>query len=265
VASLAGLIQYGSSNTPLQSFDTRMPGSRNPNTLMVNRFEVGGAAEQIKSNFDKPNGVEPILLPFVEKSFFESGNSNSGSTTVFKMDPNVAGLNFFMRAPTSGPHAVNFSPEFTKMAMDLIGRFNADVPVARDLKNFLQYVNLVEKISSEVLVQTAKELSTRYEFKRASVVHMNLLSLSQGRLSDPASSLPSVNEWIYVNQVGGIAGLAPLSFEIFLTAFNPLLKPETRMQLGNLLQFKPEPTAGPMITATQFNEEYEFQQFRLSN
>jgi hypothetical protein len=50
VASLAGLIQYGSSNTPLQSFDTRMPGSRNPNTLMVNRFEVGGAAEQIKSN-----------------------------------------------------------------------------------------------------------------------------------------------------------------------------------------------------------------------
>ena len=29
------------------------------------------------------------------------------------------------------------------------------------------------------------------------------------------------------------------------------------MHLGNLLQFKPEPTAGPMITATQFNEEYE--------
>jgi hypothetical protein len=45
VATLAGLVQYGSSNAPLQCFDPRMPGSRNLHSLIVSRFETGGAAE----------------------------------------------------------------------------------------------------------------------------------------------------------------------------------------------------------------------------
>jgi hypothetical protein len=223
----------------------------------VNSFAAGGAADQILLNFNKPNRIEPILLQHVEKSFFKSGNANSGSTTGFKMDPTVDGFNFFLRPPTSGPHAFGFSPDFTNAGMHLIARFDAEVSVPRDLINFLQYLSFVENIISEILVMISAELSNRSEFEMASLVHMQLLSLSQARQSDPASSLTSVFETVYTNQVGGIPGLGARSIEVFCTAFNPMMNPEVRRLFGQLLQYPPEPTGGPMLAFKEFSEQYE--------